>query len=208
MTSAQTVRKFKLSCTSKQYTLLPSNSSTTLRMFPPHQSLMALDHFCHFSWIFRETLAAQHAEIAQCLQTGIATDKHSERSASRCTTHPHAPLSSPFLQRRITSPHSVPATSVDIRPTRSTHASYTCAQRNATHCQRARARSRCRALHFAHRDPRHPTQTACIIGFPLQDTFAISLQGKAQTAAFSFQNSRRFLPTNQLAASDALPIHG
>ena len=31
----------------------------------------------------------------------------------------------------------------------------------AAHCRRACARSRCRALHFAQRDPRHTVQAAC-----------------------------------------------
>ena len=45
--------------------------------------------------------------MARFGQTSIGSPEHSVRSAGGCTTPPHAAPRVPFLQRRITNPHSV-----------------------------------------------------------------------------------------------------
>ena len=73
-------------------------------LLPPRHCLVVNDHSC---WIFREVRSAQQAEFIQLVPASIGSPKHSVRSASGHTTPGHAAPRVPFLQRRITSPHSV-----------------------------------------------------------------------------------------------------
>ena len=81
----------------------PCTTSTPLLPYSQH----------HFYWIFREVRSAQQAEFIQHVPASIGIPKRSVRSASDWTTPAYAPPRVPFLQHRITTPHSVPAGGVD-----------------------------------------------------------------------------------------------
>ncbi len=69
------------------------------------------DHFC---MAFREVRSAQQAEFFQLVPASIGSPIHSVHSASGHTTPGHAAPRVPFLQHRITTPHSVPAAGGDM----------------------------------------------------------------------------------------------
>ncbi len=89
----------------------------------------------------------QHTEVAQCLQHSIGSGRNSVRSTKQQPLPPlrYHPVQYAQMQMHV----------CVQRRAKAVHKQHPAA---AACRRRTCARSRCRALHFAHRDPRHPLQ--------------------------------------------------